>query len=203
MPTRETTQLDDFAADYLKKSGTTTGEQLYEILEKKFPYLTQDNFADLVQRLVRRGKIDVYEQVRAISLQHYLATWEKSLWFYVSIIASVSSALTAYVLPLDSPFLALRWILGLLFVLFLPGYAALQALFPAAELDGLDRVILSIAVSIILDMLSGLVLNFSPWGIRLVPILLLLGAETLCLSSVAVVRQIEASRAGSQIITIT
>jgi len=193
----EALQLDDFAAAYLKKSGAMTGKQLYEALALKFPYLTEDKFADLVHGLATSGQIDVYDE-HVTSLHGYLAALEKSLWFYASIVASLSAALTAYLLPPNSPFIAVRWALGLLFVLFLPGYVALEALYPTMELNGLDRCALSVGVSLVLDMLSGLALNYTPWGLRLAPILLLLGALTIVLATLAVVRQFEASRSGRQ-----
>jgi len=197
-------ELDEFAIAHLKKSGATTGKQLYEALMLKFPYLTENGFADLVQRLAERGQIDSYEDhSQASSLRNYLAAWERNLWFYASIIASVSAALAAYVIPPSSPFVFLRWVLGLLFVLLIPGYVALQAFFPAAYLNALDRFALSVGVSVVLDMVLGLALNYSPWGIQLVPILLLLSAVTICLATLALVRQLVASRPSSRRIRIS
>jgi len=197
-------ELNDFAASYLKKSGVITSKQLYETLVLKFPNLTEANFADLIEQLVRRGQIDAYgEPSRGSTLQNYLASWEKSLWFYASIIASVSSVLAVYIIPPNSPLLVLRWVLGLLFVLFLPGYVAIQAIFPAVELYGFDRLALSVAVSIVLDMFSGLALNYTPWRIRLDPILLLLGTLTICLAILALTRQFEASRRATRRFTIS
>lgn len=65
-----------------------------------------------------------------------------------------------------------RQVLGLVFVLFLPGYAATAALFPENDqIDGIERVALSFGLSIAIVPLIGLALNFTPWGIRLDPIL--------------------------------
>src|SRR4030042_524833 len=67
---------------------------------------------------------------------------------------------------------AVRQVLGLIFVLFLPGYAASAALFPENDqIDGIERVALSFGLSIAIVPLIGLALNFTPWGIRLDPIL--------------------------------
>jgi uncharacterized membrane protein len=58
------------------------------------------------------------------------------------------------------------------FVLFLPGYAATAALFPENDqIDGIERVALSFGLSIAIVPLIGLALNFTPFGIRLDPIL--------------------------------
>ncbi len=65
-----------------------------------------------------------------------------------------------------------RQILGLVFVLFLPGYAATAALFPENDqIDGIERIALSFGLSIAIVPLVGLALNYTPWGIRLDPIL--------------------------------
>jgi len=101
----------------------------------------------------------------------------------------------------------IRIVVGLVFVLFVPGYAFIAALFPEAGqapstddseealdrnqsgIDGIERVALSFGLSIALVPLVGLVLNFTPWGIRLVPILVSLSGLTLALTVIAAVRR--------------
>jgi uncharacterized membrane protein len=80
---------------------------------------------------------------------------------------------------------AVRQVLGLVFVLFLPGYAATAALFPENDqIDGIERVALSFGLSIAIVPLIGLALNFTPWGIRLDPILASVSAFILGVSIV-------------------
>ncbi|RLM60002.1 DUF1616 domain-containing protein, partial [Halorubrum sp. Atlit-26R] len=136
----------------------------------------------------------------------------------------------------------LRVLFGLGFVLFLPGYAFIAALFPeagsspdstdpggddeppaepnerpapvpgtdaaAAEsesdpsaaasgsapadrsgIDGIERVALSFGLSIAVVPLIGLVLNFTPWGIRLVPVVTAVAGFTLGCVAVAARRR--------------
>lgn len=67
---------------------------------------------------------------------------------------------------------AVRQALGLVFILFLPGYAATAALFPENDrIDGIERTALSLGLSIAIVPLIGLALNYTPYGIRLDPIL--------------------------------
>lgn len=64
-----------------------------------------------------------------------------------------------------------RIVLGLPFVLFFPGYALIAALYPRRDdLDGIERLALSLGLSLAVVPLVGLVLNYTPWGIRLTPI---------------------------------
>jgi uncharacterized membrane protein len=66
----------------------------------------------------------------------------------------------------------LRIIFGLPFLLFLPGYSLVSALWvKKKELDGLERTALSLGLSIALVAFVGLGLNYTPMGITLNSIL--------------------------------
>ncbi len=73
---------------------------------------------------------------------------------------------------LDNTINILRLILGIPFLLFIPGYSLLLALIPK---KGTGRTIetlsLSIVLSIALVPLLGLILNYTPWGITLETVL--------------------------------
>jgi len=84
----------------------------------------------------------------------------------------------------------IRTVLGLPMVLFLPGYALIAALFPGKDdLDSIERIALSFGLSIAVVPLIGLALNYTPWGIRLVPVLISISAFTLAMSVIALHRR--------------
>jgi len=84
----------------------------------------------------------------------------------------------------------LRYILGSLFVLFLPGYSLMEALYyKEGDLTPLERLALSIGLSLALVPLVGLILNYTPWGIRLDPIVASLSTLTLFLATLASYRK--------------
>ncbi len=86
----------------------------------------------------------------------------------------------------------LRTVLGLLLVLFLPGYALTAALLPAKrDLDGVERALLSLGLSIAIAPLMGLGMNYTSWGIREAPVLAGLSAFTLLLSGVGYYRRLQ------------
>lgn len=73
----------------------------------------------------------------------------------------------------------IRVILGLPFILFIPGYVFIYALFPEKKnpvmekgIDVIERIALSFGLSIAIVPLIGLALNYTPWEIRLEPVLL-------------------------------
>jgi len=79
-----------------------------------------------------------------------------------------------------------RIILGLPFLIFFPGYVLIAALFhKKGSLGGVERVSLSFGLSIAVVPLIGFILNYTPWGIRLYPILISLAVFILATSGVA------------------
>jgi hypothetical protein len=101
----------------------------------------------------------------------YLFTFTLSGWLWVSFLTITLSLLAVSFIPDVFPLDAIRWVLGSIFVLYLPGFSLIRLLFPKGkEIDSLERFALSIGLSLALVPLIGLVLNFAPWGIRLAPI---------------------------------
>lgn len=84
----------------------------------------------------------------------------------------------------------LRVAFAIPFIIFTPGYCLIAALYPRKDsLDAIERLALSFATSIAVVPLIGLVLNYTPWGIRMVPILLSVSAFVVAASCVAGVRR--------------
>ena len=93
--------------------------------------------------------------------------------------------------------------IGLFFLLFVPGYALVAALFPEAEpsttsvggmptlsIDRFDRAGLSLGLSIAVVPILGLVLTLTPWGLTAVSFTVLLSACTVALAGVAAYRRL-------------
>ena len=97
----------------------------------------------------------------------------------------------------------MRVLLGLLLVLFLPGYSLVAALFPRKDdLDGIERIALSFGLSIAVVPLLGLALNYTPLGSRLVPVLLGLSLFTVLLAVVAGVRRVRMPEAERFVVAV-
>jgi hypothetical protein len=188
-------RLDELALAYLRKNGSADVKQLYDALKVSRRSLTEVEATDLVWRLVDRGEADVEDIPPATkSVREYLRFWERNLPLYLSLTVSLGTLLVVYALPDDFPLVVFRWVLGSVFVLFIPGYVALEALFPKGrELDGIERLALSVGLSLALVPLVGLLLNYTPWGIRLDPIMVSLTILTIGLALVAFARRFRLS----------
>lgn len=140
---------------------------------------------------------------RKTELQRLLPTpFDRFSADLVAAVLLVVVTVCAAVLPgvRDTP---LRIVLGVPFVLFVPGYAFVAALYPArdssvtdagravtpeSDIDGVERIAFSFGTSIAITPLIGLVLNFTLWGITLVPILVALGGFTVVMASLGAFR---------------
>ncbi|RLE67158.1 MAG: hypothetical protein DRJ34_05125 [Thermoprotei archaeon] len=90
------------------------------------------------------------------------------------------------------PLIYFRYVLGSLYVLYIPGATLIEALYPRGEeLSPLERLALSIGLSLALVPLVGLILNYTPWGIRLEPVTISLAILSIILSTIALKRKYE------------
>lgn len=145
--------------------------------------------ARAVFSLARKGALELVDSNPPGSFKAYLLS-RHGLGFMV---ATGLVCLCAFTVYLSNVFPALtvpRIALGSLFVLFLPGYSLVEALYPRQEeLSPLERLALSIGLSLALVPLVGLALNYTPWGIRLDPIMVSLSLLTLGLLLISAYRK--------------
>ena len=194
------TSLDEQTLRYLERKGSASVQELHDALGARNPSLTKVEVADLVQRLAEQDKVALEDAPPATkSIGEYLRLWERNLWLYGSLAISLATVLVIYTMPSEFPFVAVRWVLGSVFVLFIPGYVTVEALFPKGrELDSIERFALSVGLSLALVPLVGLLLNYTPWGIRLTPIVISLTILTIGLAAIALARQYRISAERSE-----
>ena len=85
-----------------------------------------------------------------------------------------------------------RMIIALPILLFIPGYLLVFVLFPAKKTDegitDVDRIALSLGLSLAVLPLAGVFLYYTPWGMQLVPIVVLLELLIVAVGLVAIFR---------------
>lgn len=107
-----------------------------------------------------------------------------------TILFTILCALFVFIPPLNQT--PVRIFLGLPSVLFLPGYSLITILFPRMnDLSGIERIAFSLILSLAIVPLLGLILNFTPFGIKLAPVFIILSTFTISLSLVAWVRRLK------------
>lgn len=173
--------------------------QLLATLVKERRTIPEEEILDAIMKLQSQGTIKLENQPPPTSLK--LATYLKTsqaIWYWATIAVATITVAIAFTVPEEFyPWSYLRNALGIIFVIWLPGYAFVKALFPAhvpiktstENFDTIERIALSIGMSIVLVSLIGFLLNYAPWEIRLTPVVLSLFILTLVFATVAVIKE--------------
>jgi len=142
-----------------------------------------------VCRAVEDGKVKLVDPSPPGSLAAFFASLY-SLWFWLVVGFTGLVMFSIYLMPQVYPLVYLRYAGGAVFVLYVPGYTLIEALYPKAdELERLERFALGVGLSLAVVPLVGLVLNYTPWGIRLDPIFASLSLLTVALGVAGVYRK--------------
>jgi uncharacterized membrane protein len=175
---------------------------------ERFPSLSNKEILDAILNLHSEGELHLKQTISLPgNVRDYLKT-SSSSWYWITIATTLAALVSVFLISEDAyPIVIVRYVLGAVFILWLPGYAFIKALFPVKlpiktadkNLDTIERAALSFGMSLALVPIVGLLLNYTPWGIRLTPITVSLTALTLSFATAAVIRetQVGAERSGT------
>lgn len=141
--------------------------------------------------MTEKLNLSAIEQIRAQA---------KTTWYWLTIIITIAAAVVIFAIPADNQSLvSLRSILAVVFVMFLPGFVFVKTLFhkevpvqnSSTGIDSLERLALSIAMSLIITSITGLILNSTPWGVTLLSVTLSLLVFTLIFATIAIFMELK------------
>jgi hypothetical protein len=200
----EKDRLAETIIDVLKNDKPATVKELANLVKQRQP-IPEQQILESIMKLQDEGKITFSAQPKPqpTSLADYLQT--SATWYWVTLATVATTIAVVFAIPEDLyPWVYIRYVLGTIFVLWLPGYSFIKALFPKdlpfarglartletseKNLDTIERAALSLGMSLALVPIVGLLLNYTPWGIRLAPISISLLALTIVFSTTAVIR---------------
>jgi len=164
----------------------TTVNQLVEVVSRETG-LPRSWVAYEVYLMWKRGELNIEHEPLENAVM-FLASVD-GVWYWVTLAITLAS-LAVVMLVKGGPLMPIRYLLGAVSVLFMPGYSIVEALYPRGdELAPLERLALSIGLSLAVVPLVGLILNYTPWGIRLIPVVVSNTALTIALLTVAALRK--------------
>jgi uncharacterized membrane protein len=186
----EDAEISNKILELTRKKSPETVEKLIEIASHELD-IPRDIALTQVIELENQGRLTLSSLTESIpkELNAYLFSIHAS-WFWVIIALSTATAISVFTIHEKAvPYIYIRYILGSIFVLLLPGYSLIKTLFPTKEIDNIERTALSIGMSLALVPLVGLLLNYTPWGIRLTPVTLSLLSLTIILTIIGLLRE--------------
>jgi hypothetical protein len=190
--------IENTIINIVKEQKPETLSQLIEYVQKTIN-LSEKEIVSLLNQLEAEDKIlfKKKSELGFTSFRNYLFTSE-SAWYWMTMAVAIATALIVFTVPQDwFPLAYVRNVLGVIFVLFLPGYVFLRVFFPikvptktsSHSLDIIERVALSIGLSIALTTIVGLILYYTTVGIDIIPITLSLFVLTMVSATIAVARE--------------
>ena len=136
------------------------------------------------------GRLKLVDPDPPVTFAEYVMRLDYSTWFWTLLSLVLVAVASVYLSDLVPPITYARYVAGSILVLFAVGYATVEVLYPGeGGLSDLERLALSIGLSLAVVPLIGLVLNYTPWGIRLGPVLTSLTLYTTAVSVVAAYRK--------------
>ena len=185
-----TPTINQYIIEVARKNNTETVEQLTKLVQQKYP-LSETKIIEHILHLQNQRKLALKEHAAPLpsTIEGYLLS-PNATWYWTIIALALATTTLVFTIPENAiPMVYARYLLGSIFVLWLPGYTFIKALFPAKELDNIERIALSIGMSLALVTITGLLLSYTPWGIRVTPVTLSLLALTITFATAAVVRE--------------
>lgn len=182
--------INRYIIQTVKEKDPETVEQLINLVQSRHA-VPRQKILDEIIKLQSRGKITLKQPKTRpdFTLTKYILS-PKAYWYWTVIVLSLAITILVFTIPENAyPIVYARYILGSIFVLWLPGYSLIKALFPTKEIDNIERTALSIGMSLALVPITGLLLNYTPWGIRLTPVTLSLLALTTVFATAAIIRE--------------
>ena len=193
--------LDELSKEIIqavKEKNPQNLEQLMDILKARHPLTTEQRIFETILALQKAGEMKLENQFLQPqkSFSERIKT-PKALWYWITLAFAFITAFTMIAVPeYLQVFGLLRVFLGASFVFWFPGYSFVKAIFlgessrsSSTSFETVERIALSIGMSLSIVSIVGLFLHYSPWGISLVPIVLCLVTLTLIFSTFAIVRE--------------
>jgi len=184
------TKISEKILDLVEKTSPETVEKLIEQTMLDLG-ISKEMVIEYIIELDNQGKLKFSNPPESVptKLDAYLLSTHAA-WFWIIITLSIATAITVFTITEKAfPYVYIRYVLGSIFVLFLPGFSLIKTLFPTKEIDNIERTALSIGMSLALVPLVGLLLNYTPWGIRLMPITISLLTLTIILTVTGLIRE--------------
>lgn len=186
---KENISIGEHILQILAEKNPETIEQLVKLVRQKSDF-SEKQILKCILSLQSEGKIKLNDAT-PIAKSSTNAILRRAYWYWATLIFTVVTVLLVLrVLENVYPIVYVRYFFGSLFVLLMPGYALIRALYPDKRLDSIERIGLSIGMSIALVCLDAFLLNFSPWRITLLSLISSLSAVIIVFATAAVAREI-------------
>jgi hypothetical protein len=178
-----------------------TIRQLINLVKKEVE-ISEEKLFLIIQELEDEKKLQFDELIFPETVGEYVFSF-RAAWYWIILFLSILAAFFTFTTPENLvPQIYARNVLGIIFVLYFPGFTLIKALYPLSVpfempsiiLDTIERIALSIGLSLAVTPIVGLILYYTPWGLNLAAVTLSLFAVTFVLANCAILREYQARK---------
>lgn len=186
----DTEEIDQFILKVVKEKSPDDVRQLVEAIREEFS-IPEDGILENILRLQSEGKITLTESPMPVpqKFARYLRSKQAYWYWTIVLVAAITTTLVFTISEDNYPLVYARYIFGAIFVLWMPGYSFIKAFFPTREIDTIERVALSIGISVALVPIAGILLSFTAFGVKIAPVTIILSALTVTFATIAVIKE--------------
>lgn len=196
----ETDELTEAIIKAIEENKPQSVKQLTNMLKKEG--FKEKRTLEVITELQAQGTIKLENE-------SLTSTYKSSdvIWYLLTIAIGMTTSVLVFLIPANLyPWAYARNVLGLVFVLFLPGYAFVKAVFQvnkpektdSKDIEIIERIALSIGVSIALVSIIGLILYYTPFGLNLSAIVITLFVFTSLFATVGLLKTNKVSKQNTQ-----
>jgi hypothetical protein len=190
--------IDETIIQIMDEHESLTVQQLMNLLKDRLQ-LTETEIDENLNRLNHEGRIKLEKQpVFSHSIPYsksYIST-ASAYWFFLIVALTLGTTIAVFGISEYAPESIIRYALGFIYVLVLPGYSLMRILFPCKRfgskenmlIDWLTRFSFSVVFSIAIVSMVGLALDYV-WAVNLDSLILSLSSLTFFFAIVAFVRE--------------
>ncbi len=192
---RNNEYIQTILVEVVKEKNPNTIKELKQNLPPNI-VLSDCELTDLINDLEEKGLIHLKQRNLKTSFKTFLFS-TNSFWYWMIICFLLATLFVVFIDLTFFPLVYVRYIFGLIFLVFLPGFAFMKTLFPynnsiktnSKTIDNIELFVLSVGASLAIVSLTGLIISYSPWSISLQLIIFSLSLVTFCLATIGLFRK--------------
>jgi uncharacterized membrane protein len=191
----ESNDLTKTILETIKEKKPQSVKQLTTMLVESFN-LREKQALEAILKLRAQGIIKLEDQsLESRSLAAHVT--DRNLWYWLTIAAGAMTTILVFTIPENLyPWIYVRNFFGITFVLYLPGYTFVKALFPAnlhiktssVSLERIERIALSVGMSVAIVSIVGFIFYYTPWNQNLLATVICLFIFTSISATIGILR---------------
>jgi len=148
--------------EVVKKNRPSNLVSLKKFLNREKIYIDDEKLLALIEQLQSEGTIKASVKHTGSFMEYLTDIWN-AWWFYLAIIVALSELFLVISNAQAGAALFLRILFGLGMLGIMPGFLTVLIIFPGSQVNALEKIALSIFLSVLVSITVGVLLGLGPF----------------------------------------